>query len=176
MMQLRGWEEQPELSAFRLGDFRSNTLRSHSGVDDPLSSTSSTDLDREQVSSTQCGGRRRMHGAQHKKRQRIGKRKAASLSAASNQKPKNKLLHKNNTAVSELSISSSSSSSHQEQKLRRNKQPDHNTKQRRHNRQKRKREKKNSAQILSRKVSLFLSQTETAESKQSREAYTLRSG
>lgn len=88
MMQLRGWEEQPELSAFRLGDFRSNTLRSQSGVNDPLSSTSSTDLDREQVSSTQCGGRRRMHAAQHKKQQRIGKRTAASLSAASNQKPK----------------------------------------------------------------------------------------
>jgi hypothetical protein len=34
----------------------------------------------------------------------------------------------------------------------------------RHNRQKRKRGKKNSDQILSRKVSLFLSQTETAES------------
>jgi hypothetical protein len=79
---------------------------------------------------------------------------------------KSKLLHKNNTAVSELSISSSSSSSHQEQKLRRNKQPDHNTKQRPPQPPKKKegKRKKNSDQILSRKVSLFLSQTETAES------------
>jgi hypothetical protein len=63
-------------------------VRSRSGINDSLSSTSSTDLDREQVSSTPCGGKRRMHEAQHKKQQRIGKRIAASLSAASNQKPK----------------------------------------------------------------------------------------
>jgi hypothetical protein len=83
---------------------------------------------------------------------------------------KNKLLRKNNTAVSELSISSSS---HQEQKLRRNKQPDHNTKQRPPQQpQKKEGGKKNSDQILYRKVSLFLSQTETAESQSRAEKRT----
>jgi len=71
------------------GDFQPNALRSRLGVNDSLSSIFSTDLDREQVSSTSpCGGRRRMHAAQHKKRQRIGKRIVASLWTPSNQKPK----------------------------------------------------------------------------------------
>ncbi len=76
------------------GDFRPNAPRSRLSVNDSLSSIFSIDLDREQVSSTSpCGGRRRMHAAQHKKWQRIGKRIVASLSAPSNQKPKkNKLL------------------------------------------------------------------------------------
>jgi len=45
-----------------------------------------------------------MHAAQHKKRQRIGKRIVVSLSGASNQKPKKQTPPKNNVAVSELSF------------------------------------------------------------------------
>ncbi len=174
MMQLRGWEEQPELSAFRLGDFRSNTLRSQSGVNDPLSSTSSTDLDREQVSSTQCGGRRRMHAAQHKKQQRIGKRTAASLSAAPNQKPKKQTppqeQHCSFWTFHFLLLTPRTKTPQKQTTRSQHKTTSATTA------KKERGGKKNSDQILSRKVSLFLSQTETAESKQSREAYTLRSG
>ncbi len=113
------------------GDFRPNALRSRLGVNDSLSSIFSTDLDREQVSSTSpCGGRRRMHAAQHKKRQRIGKRIVASLSAPSNQKPKTTNSSQEQCCSFWTFHFLSYSSSHPEQKLHKNKEPDHNTKRR----------------------------------------------
>jgi hypothetical protein len=72
----------------------------------------------------------------------------------------NKLLHKNNTAVSELSISSSCSSSQQEQKLGRNKQPDHNTKQRPPQPPKKKEGEKKKQRSNSVSKSLFVSLTD----------------
>ncbi len=107
-----------------------------------------------------------MHAAQHKKRQRIGKRIVASLSAASNQKPKkNKLLPR--TMLQFLNFPfpppippHTQNKNSRETKNRMKTQTDV-----RHNRQKERGEKqKNNDQILSRKVSLLLSRTETAES------------
>ncbi len=151
----------------RFGDFRPNALRSRLGVNDSLSSIFSTDLYREQVSSTSpCRGRRRMHAAQHKKRQRIGKRIVASLSATSNQKPK-----KTNSSQEQccsfwtfhfLLLFLLTPRTKTPQKQRTGSQ--HKTTSATTAKKERGEKQKNNDQILSRKVSLLLSQTETAES------------